>query len=100
MPQRNPGQTSRSTRIVEWTPLFGDVGNTVLELDEDVGTMVETQAIARAQVLVDPHAHAVTLTLRTSFTSKRAQEFPRCLGHCAVDDPTGVVPFERCPTTS
>ena len=85
---------------MEWQSLLRDVGNTVLELDEDVGTVVETQAIARAQVLVDPHAHDETLTPGTSFTSKRAQEFPRCLGHLTLDDPTWDVPFVPCPTTS
>ena len=39
------------------TPFSRHVGDAVLELDEHVGAVVEAQAVARAEVLVDPHPH-------------------------------------------
>ena len=38
-------------------PRLGHVGDAVLELDEHVGAVVDAQAVAGAQVLVDPDAH-------------------------------------------
>jgi len=54
---RHEGQAPRPTRIVQRPPGFGHVGDSILELHEDVGAMVETQAVTRAQVLIDPHPH-------------------------------------------
>ena len=34
-----------------------DVGDSVLELQEDVRAVVDAESVARAQVLVDPDAH-------------------------------------------
>ena len=43
--------------IVERLAGLGDVGDPVLELHEHVGTVVDAETVAGAQVLVDPHAH-------------------------------------------
>ena len=51
------GHAARPARIVEHLARLGHVGDAVLELDEDVGAMVEAETVAGAQVLVDPHAH-------------------------------------------
>ena len=53
----DPGQAAAATGIVEHELRLGDVGDPVLELHEHVGAMVDTQAVARAQVLIDPHPH-------------------------------------------
>ena len=45
-----PGIVQRAARL-------GDVGDAVLELGEHVVAVVDAQAVAGAQVLVDPHAH-------------------------------------------
>jgi len=45
------------TRIVEHLACLGHVGDAVLQLDEDVGAMIEAKTVAGAEVLVDPHAH-------------------------------------------
>ena len=50
-------QAAAATRVVaDPLPLL-HIGDAVFELHEHVGTVVEAQAIARAQVLVDPHPH-------------------------------------------
>ncbi len=54
---RHPGEAPRAPRIVEHLTVLRDVGDAVLELHEHVGTVVDAQAVAGAQVLVDPHAH-------------------------------------------
>ena len=69
--ERHPRQAAGSARVVQCLSELGDVGDAVLELHEDVGTMVETQAIARAQILVDPHPHAPNAN-RESATSAEA----------------------------
>lgn len=71
--------------------VLGDVGNTVLELDEDVRTVIEAQAVPRTQILIDPHAHAETITLQTVNWTRRTREIQRRLGHFA-GGPNLVVP--------
>ena len=56
--KRHPCEAARTTGVVQRRSLFGDVGNAVFQLNEDVGTMIETESVSRAQVLVDPHVHA------------------------------------------
>ena len=53
----DPGQAAPTTRIVEHELGLGHIGDPVLELHEHVGAMVDTQPVARAQVLIDPHPH-------------------------------------------
>jgi hypothetical protein len=54
----NGGERPGATGVVEGQPAFGDVGDPVLELGEDVGAMVDAQPVARTEVLIDPDAHA------------------------------------------
>ena len=51
------GEAAGTTGIVERPALVGDVGDAVLELDEDIGAVIDAQPVAGAQVLVDPHPH-------------------------------------------
>jgi oligopeptidase B len=54
---RHPGKASGTARIVQYLTVLRHIRNAVLELHEHVGTMVDTEAVSRTQVLVDPHAH-------------------------------------------
>jgi hypothetical protein len=56
----NGGERTGAAGVVEGQPTLGDVGDPVFELGEDVGAMVDAQPVARAEVLVDPDAHAGT----------------------------------------
>jgi hypothetical protein len=55
---RDTGEGTGATRVVERQPALGDVGDSVLELGEDVGAVVDAQPVARAEVLIDPDTHA------------------------------------------
>ena len=75
MKMHSPGQSSSSvnhgrlelgghaddplglTRIVEDPIVVSDIGDAVLEQDEDLGTVVDAEAVTGAQVLVDPYPH-------------------------------------------
>jgi hypothetical protein len=57
VPIRHQGETAGTARVVAGLSGLGDVGNAVLELDEDVVTMVDADAVAGTKVLVDPHSH-------------------------------------------
>ena len=54
---RDPRQAPGSAGIVEDDAVLGDVRDAVLELHEHVGTMVDAEAVAGAEVLVDPDTH-------------------------------------------
>ncbi len=56
----DPGEGSGAAGVVERGAGLGDVGDPVLELGEDVGTVVDAQPVARAEVLVDPDTHGGT----------------------------------------
>ena len=56
------GQASRASRIVQCHTRLNNIGNSVFKLHKDVRTMIHAQAIARTQVLVNPHTHGCTLT--------------------------------------
>ncbi|MEY2968380.1 MAG: hypothetical protein RIQ64_1007 [Actinomycetota bacterium] len=58
MAQRHPREAARTARVVQWGTIFGDVRDAVFQLNEHIGTMIDTESVARAQVLVDPHVHA------------------------------------------
>jgi hypothetical protein len=51
------GQGTGAAGVVERGPGLGDVSDAVLELGEDVGTVVDAQPVAGAEVLVDPDTH-------------------------------------------
>ncbi len=53
----DPGQAARAARVVERAPALGHVRDPVLELDEDIGAVVDAQPVAGAEVLIDPDAH-------------------------------------------
>jgi hypothetical protein len=53
----NGSERTGAAGVVEGEATLGDVGDPVLELGEDVGTMVDAQPVARTEVLVDPDAH-------------------------------------------
>src|SRR5205823_8854475 len=50
-------QSLDATGVTEDLAAFLDVGEAVVEEGEDVGTDLLAQAVARAEVLVDPHLH-------------------------------------------
>src|SRR3954462_9646099 len=79
---RHVGQPLDATRVTERLAAFSDVGKAVVEEGEDVGTDLLAQAIARAEVLVDPHLHG------------HAAAFPPELQHlnCCAGR-TGTVPI-------
>jgi hypothetical protein len=56
----DPGEGSGAAGVVERGAGLGDVGDPVLELGEDVGTVVDAQPVARAEVLIDPDTHGGT----------------------------------------
>lgn len=51
------GQRPGTTGIVERRTTLTNVGDPVLQLDEDIGTVVDAEPVAGAEVLVDPDAH-------------------------------------------
>lgn len=53
----DPGQAAAATGVVEHEVGLGHVGDAIFELHEDVGAMIDTQPVASAQVLIDPHPH-------------------------------------------
>ena len=55
-------EAPRAARVVHRCAVLHHVGDAVLEQREHVVAVVDAQAVARAQVLIDPHAHACTLT--------------------------------------
>lgn len=54
---RNERKGSGTAGVVARLAGFGDVGDAVLQLDENVVTMVDADAVAGAEVLVDPYSH-------------------------------------------
>lgn len=57
VPHRDDGQRAGAPGIVEHRASLADVGDPVLQLDEDVRAVVDAEAVPGAQVLVDPDAH-------------------------------------------
>jgi oligopeptidase B len=53
------GQAAAAARIVEDVVALDHVSDPVLQLGEHVGTMVDAQSVAGAQVLVDPYPHDI-----------------------------------------
>jgi hypothetical protein len=56
----DPGEGSGAPGVVERRAGLADVGDPVLELGEDVRTVVDAQPVARAEVLIDPDTHGGT----------------------------------------
>lgn len=57
MTQRHPRETSGSPGVVQGRTVLRHVGDSVFELHEHVGTVIDAETVAGAQVLVDPHVH-------------------------------------------
>ena len=57
MPVRHQGQAAGSSRVVARATGLGDVGDAILELDENVVAVIDTDAVAGTEVLVYPHSH-------------------------------------------
>lgn len=53
----DPREAAGTARVVEGGAVLGDVGDPVFELHEDVRAVVDTDAIAGAEVLIDPNSH-------------------------------------------
>ena len=70
------GQAAGPSGIVERVADLGHVGDAVLELDEHVGAVVHAQAVAGAQVLVDPHPHGRQATGRPASGPDRPGSLP------------------------
>ena len=51
------GQRSRPTRVIQWLTAFRHVCDAIFHLNKDIRAMIDTQAIPRAEVLVNPYAH-------------------------------------------
>jgi hypothetical protein len=51
------GQAAGATGVVERSTSLGHVGDSILELDEDVVAVIDADAIAGAEVLIDPDTH-------------------------------------------
>jgi hypothetical protein len=54
------GEGARPAGVVERRSALGDVGDAVLELSEDVGTVIDAQPVTRTEVLIDPDTHGGT----------------------------------------
>jgi hypothetical protein len=52
------GQTARATWVVQDNTVFHHVGDAVFKLGKNFWAVIHTQAVTRAQVLVDPYAHS------------------------------------------
>jgi hypothetical protein len=55
---RDCGQAAPAPRIIEDVVALDHVGDPILQLRKHVGTVIDAQPVARAQVLIDPHPHA------------------------------------------
>ena len=53
----DPGETARAAGIVERGTVLGDVRDPILELNEHIGTVIDTDPVTGAQVLVNPDTH-------------------------------------------
>jgi hypothetical protein len=51
------GQRTGAARVVAGHAFGAHVGDPVLELHKDIGTMIKAEPVAGAEVLVDPNAH-------------------------------------------
>ena len=72
----DPGKAATPAGIVEHEGGFGHVGDAILQLHEHVGAMVDTQSVARTQVLIDPHPHdsADPTAIDTALNSRQGDE--------------------------
>jgi len=50
-------EAARSAGVVEHLAVLDDVGDSVLEQDEHIRAVIDTEPITGAEVLVDPHTH-------------------------------------------
>ena len=83
------GQALTATRIVEHVLPLDHVGDAIFQLGEDVGTMVNTEPVARAQVLIDPYPHLVADATAQTHTATTCQggEVTAAVTVCAVHEP-------------
>lgn len=70
-------EAPRTSRIVQCDAAFGDIGDSVFELNEHVWAVVDAQTISGAQVLVDPHAHRANVTAGPGLCAKQCDEIER-----------------------
>mgnify|MGYP006268379617 CR=1 FL=1 len=52
-----------AARVVQDLPRLTDIRDAVLEQGEYIVTVVHTEPVARAEILVNPHAHFITILL-------------------------------------
>ena len=60
VPIADPGKAPGAARVVEWLTILCDVGNPIFELNEDVRAVIDANAVAGTEVLIDPNSHDVT----------------------------------------
>ena len=72
MPSGKLGQTLGAARVGEDLVAFLDVGEAVVEQGEDGGRDLLAEAVAGAQILVDPDLHLAVLTFAVSRSKKGA----------------------------
>src|SRR5262249_55183435 len=105
------GQRARAAGVVERPTGLGDVGDPVLELGEHVRAVVDAQAVAGAEVLIDPDTHAevarypqryraasaMTETPPPRVAPRKAHTWPRPTG--PVEDPYAWLRNREDPDT-
>src|SRR4051794_33139347 len=80
----NPRQAAAAARIVEDIVALDHIRDAVLQLGEHVGAMVDTQAVTRTQVLIDPYPHDTadpTIDNRPGGESTRMDTVCACRSH-------------------
>ena len=69
----NRGEPTRATRVVDGVAVL-HVGKPIVEQREHVGSDLDADAVARAQILIDPDLHVMLL----QETSTRGQQLTDC----------------------
>ena len=89
------GQCRRPARLVVDLVAFFDVGEAVVEQGEDGRRDLLAQAVAGAQILVDPDLHELAFASPRS-RDAAAERTPRSGVNCPVTVATGSTPLSRC----
>ena len=85
---RHSSQNRAVERITERNAVFVHVGDAIFELNKHVGAVVQAKPIAGAQILINPHAHQLTVA-----TSSRRW---RIFAHQNVAKALFLGDFHRC----
>jgi hypothetical protein len=83
--------TARATRVITDYACLHDIGDPVLQLHEDIGAVIDAQAVARTKVLIDPYPHPSMLPIR----HKRFDSTTRGVRYSLVSSPILTEAYER-----